>query len=271
MSLTRIALRIAAVEAVKGRTLVGANVLDTPNGALDIQADGSLRTGEEKSFIAVYTDQGLAENVTGRSLIENGACVITFEIGLSSAMLERDQETGAAVLVGINIPATDRNWEFYLDIVQRQITDALTDPENAWAEVFRGLHYEVLKIEFAGARNADDGQKLAGHQLRLTVALADDPLKGEELAPGSTFLAFLAALEGTGDAVYLEQAETMRALLSGSDMPWLSLQRRHGMTAAELLALGHGPLADDDDRSAPEMESGTVEVDGLVSVTVDEP
>lgn len=39
MSLARIALRIAAVEALKGKTLVGDNVLDSPNGALDVQAE----------------------------------------------------------------------------------------------------------------------------------------------------------------------------------------------------------------------------------------
>ena len=101
MSLCRVALRISAVEAIKGRTLVGGNVLDTPNGALDIQADGSLRTDEEKPFIAVYTDQGKAEGVTGRSLVENGLCDVVFETGVLSISFKICQPY--AVLKGLLI------------------------------------------------------------------------------------------------------------------------------------------------------------------------
>jgi len=268
MSLTRIALRIAAVEALKGRTLVGANVLDSPNGALDIQADGTLRTDKEKPFIAIFTDQGKAENITGRSLTENGACDIIFEMGVSSAMFQTDPVTSETVMIGINIPATDSSREFFLDVVQRQIRDALTDPDNPWAEIYRGLHYRVLKIEFAGARNTDDGQKLAGHQMRLTVDLADDPVRGEPLAATSAFLRLIEALEADGNPDHAEQASKLRSAISGTYEPWEILQRRHGMTADELLALGHGPLAQDEDRATPEMEAGTIEVDGSDPVTV---
>lgn len=271
MSLTRIALRIAAVEALKGRTLVGANVLDSPNGALDVQADGTLRTAEDRPFVAIYTDQGRSENISGRSLTENGACDIIFEMGISSAMLELNKETGETAMVGIAIPASDQASEFFLDVVQRQIRDALVDPANPWAEIYRGLHYRVLKIEFAGARNTEDGQKLAGHQMRLTVELADDPVRGEAMDPGAPLLKFLDALEASGDEVYETQAATMRSLLSGSAEDWEQLQWRQGMTAAELLALGHGPLASDVDRSTPPLESATIDVENFNTVTVDEP
>lgn len=269
MSLTRIALRIAAVEALKGKTLVGNNVLDTPNGALDIQADGTLRSDKDKPFISVYTDQGKAENITGRSLTENGLCDIIFEMGVSLAMLETDEETGVTTMVGINIPASDRNQEFFLDIVQRQICDALTDPANEWADLYRGLHYRIVKIEFAGARNADDGQRLAGHQMRLTLDLADDPIAGEPLDPGTPFMRFLTALEAAEG--YSEQVSVIRGLIGGSRETWEQLQRRNGMTAAELLALGHGPLASDVDRSTPPLESATIDVENFKTVTVDQP
>lgn len=267
MSLARIALRIAAVEALKGRTLVGENVLDTPNGALDIQADGSLRTGEERPFVAVYTTSGKAEGITGRSLLENGACEIVFDIGVSSAMLDTNEE-GETVIVGINIPASDRNQEFFLDIVQRQICDALTDPDNAWADIYRGLHYRVMRIEFAGARSADDAQKLAGHQMRITVELIDDPLNGEMPDPESPFMSFLGAMEASDNPEYVEQAAKIRALLNGSPLSWQAIQRRHGMTGAEMQAMGHLPLFVEDDGSVPGMETGTIEVAGLNVVEV---
>lgn len=266
MSLMRIALRIAAVEALKGRTLVGNNVLDTPNGALDIQADGSLRTEEDKPFVSVYTDQGRAENIAGRSLTENGLCDIIFEMGISSAMLQIDEDSEETVLVGINIPGSDRNREFFLDIVQRQISEALTDPDNAWADIYRGLHHRILKIEYAGARNADDGQRLAGHQMRLTVDLGDDPEKGVPLDPRSAYMRFLAALEASSDLSYAEQAAMMRSLISGSAEDWKALQRRHGMTSDELDALGYEAPVVGDDGSVPEIETVDIDVYGLSTV-----
>lgn len=268
MSLARIALRTAAVEALKGQTLVGGHVLDSPNGALDIAADGSFRTDEDSPFISVYTDIGKVEKVTGRGLIENGLCDIVFEMAVASAMTEVNDDTGVSTLVGIAIPASDRSFELFLDLVQRQIFDALNDPDNAWAEIYRGLHYGVRKIDYAGARNTEDGQRLAGHQIRLTVDLIDDPVKGEALDPASPFMRFLGALDASSDPVYQTQASTMRSLLAGTNETWQALQRRNGMTAAELLALGLGPLAQDENRSTPRMAAGTIEIDQSEPVTV---
>ncbi len=241
MSLMRIALRIAAVEALKGRTLVGLNVLDTPNGALDIQADGSLRTEEEKPFVSVYTDKGGTEGVTGRSLTENGLCELIFEIGISSAMLQVDDDTEETVIVGVGIPGSDRNKEFFLDIVQRQIADALTDPGNVWADIYRGLHHRIVKIETAGARNTEDGQRLAGHQTRLTVELGDEPEIGKALDPSFAFSRFLDALDASEDKSYRGQAATMRGLLQGSGSDWEAIQRRNGLTTAEVEILEYMP------------------------------
>lgn len=270
MSLMKIALRISAVEALKGRTLVGANVLDTPNGALDIQADGSLRTAEEKEFIAVYTDKSVTEGVVGRSLTENGLCEIIFETGISSAMLKIDDDTEETVIVGINIPGSDRNKEFFLDIVQRQIADALTDPENEWADIYRGLHHSIIRIDTAGARNTEDGQRLAGHQTKLTVALGDEPEIGVPLDPRSAFIRFLEALEASDDKSYQGQAAMIRSLIGGSVEDWQALQRRKGMTTAEMIAVGCGPLATDLDEVAPVSEV-TIEVDTFNTVRVADP
>lgn len=268
MSLARIALRIAAVEALKGRTLVGDNVLDSPNGALDIQADGQLRTDEERPFISIYTDSGSAENVVGRSLIENGTCVLVIEAGISMAMTELNEETGASQIIGIAIPASDRSFEFFLDVVQREVLDALTDPDNAWAEIYRSLHTRVMKLEIGGKRNADDGQRLAGHQTRITLELMDDPLRGEPLPPSGPFARFLEAMMASDDDVYKKQAARLMTLVGGNDPDWKTLQRRHGMTAGQLLSLGRGPVAGDVDRLTPEMTTGRLEAGGATAEEV---
>ncbi|WP_203566182.1 hypothetical protein [Aurantimonas aggregata] len=263
MSLARIALRIAAVEAIKGHTLVGSKVLDSPNGALDIAADGTMRTDEDRPFVSVYTDNGTVEGMTGRSLVDNGSCVLVIEAGISMAMTETDEQTGVSQIVGVAIPASDQNFEFFLDLVQRQIIDALSDPDNEWAEIYRGLHYRVTKVEIGGKRNSDDGQRLAGHQTRITVDLIDDPVRGEPIDPGTPLARFFAMLDASADPVYQAQAQAMLDIVGGSDPDWKILQRRHGMTAAELLALGRGPIAQDELRETPEFIVGAVEVDGV--------
>ena len=260
MSLARIALRIAAVEAIKGKTWVGDNVLDSPNGALDIQVDGRLRTEQEKPFISVYTDYSKNEDIRGRSLTETGTCDLVIEIGVSTAMLEKDRQTGQTRLVGIDIPASDRNREFFLDIVQRQIFDALNDPGNEWSDIYRGLHRDLLRVEFAGARSTDDGQRLTGHQIRLTVDLVNDPVKGVVLKPQSPFRRFLNAIEETGDAVYGRQAQTMRGIIEGVQTGVDGAVRRYGLTRDEAGAL---------QMAAPDGVDEDTDIAGVVSAYPD--
>lgn len=260
MSLVRIALRIAAIEAIKGRTIVGANVLDSPNGALDISADGEISSDEKRPFVSVFTDGGVSEDITGRSLVENGMCSLVIEAGVSFAMTETDPDTGASTITGMGIPASDSTLEFFLDIVQRQVRDALSDPDNEWAEIFRDLHNSVSKIEIGGRRNVGDGDRLAGQQTVITVSLIDDPVIGQPLASGSPLARFFAKLSTSDDPNQQAQAQTMLTLLGGAAPDWKVLQRKHGLTASELLALGQGPLARDLERATPVMTTGTLEV-----------
>ncbi|WEK04560.1 MAG: hypothetical protein P0Y65_20690 [Candidatus Devosia phytovorans] len=249
-------MRISAVEALKGRTLVGSNVLDTPNGALDVQADGSLRTDEERPFISVFTDASEGDD-TERGMYGGALTDIVFEMGISMPMVETDQETGISTVVGINIPASDGAFEFFLDIVQRQIVNALSDPDNAWAEIYRDLFTNVVKTKYVGARNSEDGQRLAGHQLRLTVDLCGDP-SGSAIEPGSALARFLETLDGSDDAVHADMAEAMRATIDGSALEWETIQRKLGLTRGQVDALGLGPLNDD----AGEMSDISIEVEG---------
>lgn len=216
MSLARIAIRIAAVEALKGKTLVGDRVLDSQISALEADADGNIQIDEETPFIAVYTDAGstINEEIADNWMTANGETELVFEIGITAAMMETDPDTGVAAIVGIGIPSTDRNLEFFLDMTARQIADALRDEGNAWASIFRSLYYHVVKIERLRAASEAKGVRLAGQQIRLAVHILDDPLKGDEdPATVAPFLAFLDAMDASGNAEYVKQSEMMRTAL----------------------------------------------------------
>lgn len=216
MSLARIAIRIAAVEALKGRTLVGERVLDSQIAALEADADGNIQIEEEAPFIAVYTDAGstVDEDIADNLLIANGETEVVFEIGITAAMMETDPETGTSTIAGVGIPSTDRNFEWFLDMTARQIADALRDENNAWAGIFRGLYYHVVKIERLRAASEAKGLRLAGQQIRLALHIVDDPLKNDEdPEKAAPFVAFLDAMEASGNAEYVTQAAMMRTAL----------------------------------------------------------
>lgn len=235
MSLIRIAARIAAVQALKGNTLVGDNVLDSEIGALDVTADGDVRTDEDKPFITVYTDTGTTKNANGelRAMLMNGETEFLFEAGITAAHTETDQETGESTLIGIGIPATDSAFEFHLDMVARQIGDALTDPENAWADVFRKFTRSFIAVERMRVSNDNQGVRLAAQQVKITVDLIVDPPRGVALNAAHPLAVFFALAADLDDVNVATQVALMQAQLAGTDLPWLADMRRYGMTRTE--------------------------------------
>lgn len=245
MSLVRIALRIAAVQALKGRTDVGSNVLDSQLGALDVTADGKLRTDQGKPFVTVYTDAaraGQGEDMPSgmdldlRALTVNGATEIIFEAGITAAMVETDPETDEAVIAAIGIPSTDANLEVQLDVIMRQIGDALSDPASEWAEVFRSLCPRFIRIERSRTGSAE-GQRMAAHQLKITAELLADPIKGQELRSTSSMAKFLVLADTLADPDLQTQVAVIRAAIAGQEYSWQTVRRRYGLTGDEADAM----------------------------------
>lgn len=251
MSLNRIAARIAAVQALRGRTLVGDNVLDSQIGALDVAADGSLRTDEERPFISIYTDAAKidGDEAALRAFVVNGETEFVFEAGVTAAHVETD-DTGVSTIYP-GIPGTDAAFEVHLDLTMRQIGDALSDPENEWAEIFRKFISHFVKVERARTSGAENGVRLAAQQLRVTAVLRPDPVRGVELKPAHPLAMFFAKAATVTvpnpahdpddenspatipDPVVAAQVALMQAQLSGAEYEWQSMMRRYGLTRTE--------------------------------------
>jgi hypothetical protein len=231
MSITRIAVRMAAVQALKGVTLVGDNVLDSEMGSLEVDADGTLRSGEDKPFITVYTDAASTKDNdnTMRAMTVNGATDIVFEAGITAAMTETDPVTDQTKLIGVGTPATDQGLEFHLDMVVRQIGDALTDPENIWGQIYQRFIQRMISVDRARTSGADAGVRLAGHQIKVKVDLMSDPVKGT-VKESSALAAFFEAADGVDDAAFQAQIAFMKAQLSVDPADWKGAMQRYGMT-----------------------------------------
>ncbi len=242
--LGRIALRWSAVEALKGATIVGSNVLDSEIGALDVGADGAIRTDQEKPFISVYTEGSKQEgsNPGGgadlRSLHISGPTDIVIEFGVTAAMVETNNETGESQIVGLQIPATDANLELLLDIIERQVVNALTDPNNAWAEIFRKLHATTLTIHRRRTSSAE-GTKVAARQMAISLELLPDPIYGEPIAPTSAWAKFFAKLATDTSPEAVKKLAALQALLGNPDDRLASetQRQRFAMTLEEVRAM----------------------------------
>lgn len=237
MSLVRIAARIAAVEALKGNTLVGDNVLDSEIGAFSQGADGATRTDEDRPFIAVYTDGSENKENALRSMSVNGVTDFIFEAGVTTTMTVTDPDTLETVVMP-GIPATDKAFEFYLDMIARQIADTLTSPDNAWAEVFRGLTSTFHGIKRARTSSDSSGVRLAGQQITVSAVLVNEPARGVALAETHGLSKFFALASTLPDPVVATQIALMQAQLSGTVSDYKIMQQRFGRTNAEAAATG---------------------------------
>lgn len=120
MSLTSLALRTAARQALIGATAAGANVFDT-GGRIE-------ETGQDLPQFSIVIDTVW---VKGRQL------ALSLTIAIHVRMLVDDEENGliAPWLVAPTSPQAERA----LDIVAHQAVAALKQGRSCWAKAFRGL------------------------------------------------------------------------------------------------------------------------------------
>lgn len=240
MSLVRIALRFAAVQALKGRTLVGDNVLDSEIGVIDINADGALDINKEKNrpFIAVYSDASLTGGTETdlRSLTQNGDIELIFETGVTAAMVDIDDD-GRSLLIGLGIPDTDRAMEQQLDLVVRQIFVALTDPSNEWAQIVLQLTRQFTQVRRGRVSTGENGLRRAAQQITLKASLIADPVWGADITLQSAFGRFMAKLEAMPEKENIRLAQMLREHIGtrGDDVD--INQRRYGLTFDEMNAM----------------------------------
>lgn len=234
MSLAMMALRIAAVQALKAAgTLVGDNVLDSQISAIDQTADGRLRSDLPRPFIAVYTDAAKSQDLGQTGLRSNGRVDIVFNCGVSVTMAETNKETGESQIVDL-FPATDANLEAVLDALDVQISRALIDPDNPWAQVFGDFVQTYVALEHVRSSSAAENVRLAAGQMKLTVEVLADPRHGQPLAAGGVWRRFIALL-AEHDA---PQLALFQRLLGDAEIgAYEEFERLTGMTTADAQAL----------------------------------
>ncbi len=160
MSLNRLALRIATVLALKGRTHAGDAVFDSRNATID-----EIAQDQAVPVISVYTDEDQPGDERQINLV------------IECAVSVLEQKDGKEPQLWT--PTTDPMLELNLDLMEAEIADALAEPENEAADIWRTLAPHIIKTSSQrGMFGVEADQRLAARQRLLTVRLLNDTQGG---------------------------------------------------------------------------------------------
>jgi hypothetical protein len=237
MSLSRLAMRIAAARAVKGETLAENRVYDSAIDPIDLTI-----AENRQPILVVMTDEHEAIP-TGRDLFHTDAsCDVIIEAAIASRV-EIEGE------VGITIPHTDEGMELVLDMMEHQVIAALTRERTAWSRVWMKLVPRVKRRLSRRGASAEGGVRFAARQIVLTCDLIEAPTDGAAIPDGSAWADVLAVMED--DDALQPIAGLLRATIEGEPIAdWKRAANMLGIHMAAVNALGLGPVLDEEEDPA---------------------
>jgi hypothetical protein len=237
MSLTRLVMRLAAARALRDRTLAGARVFDSAVDPID------QTIAETRQPLLVLTTDEHALDVTGRDL-GSGAhrCDLVIEIAIASRV-EVPASDGDGGQITIAIPHTDEGMELTLDIMEHQVTRALTRDDTAWSRAWMKLVPRVTQRLSRRGASSENGIRFAARQLVLTCDLVDTPVTGGTIAPNSAWGDVLVLMEA--DPILANIASLLRAEMDGTSLAdWRRAAQTLGVPLEVADQIGIGPVAD---------------------------
>ena len=165
MSLSRLAMRVAAARALKGATLAEARVFDSAVDPID------QTIAETRQPILIVTTDDHEVEVTGRDLGHgNISCDLVIEAAIASRV-ELNTPDGDGGEVTIAIPHTDEGMELALDVMEHQVMAALTRERSDWSRVWMKLVPRVSRRLSRRGASVEKGVRFAARQIVLTCDL----------------------------------------------------------------------------------------------------
>lgn len=261
MSLTRLAVRIAAVHALRDMTLAEGRVYDSSLTPLD-----AAIKEQPLPFLMVTTDMHDRE-VTGRDLSHGEDTLdLVIEVAIASRVTVK---TGEGEEDQIVIPNTDAGMELTLDLIEAQISSALTWHQTTWAGIFGALVPRIIKRSSRRGASAEDGNKFAARQIVLTCDPLADPITGQPIPEGLAWDRFLTAIEGDADLAPL--APVLRLHIEGAVVPtWEAIGRSLAISPEVVDALGLAPAVLSDAGAAVQMDEVIAAQDGAEDIALTE-
>jgi hypothetical protein len=230
-------MRLAAARALRDQTLAGVRVFDS---AVD-PIDQTIAENRQPLIVLTTDEHGL--DVTGRDL-GSGAhrCDLVIEIAIASRV-ELPASNGDGGQISIAIPHTDEGMELTLDIMEHQVTRALTHDDNAWSRAWMKLVPRVTQRLSRRGASSENGIRFAARQLVLTCDLVDTPVSGDTIVPNSAWGEALALMEA--DPILANIANLLRTEIDGTDLAdWRRAADALGIPLEVANHIGIGSIAD---------------------------
>lgn len=169
MGVVRQLIQVAVTEALRGRTIAGNIVHDSL-----IKALPQIMNGEVHPVVAVSIEDCISQD--GDGLFRTDASMtLMLQLAIAKSVTVSVVEGEEALEIG----DTDAALEASLNLLDRQWRIALSDPLNAWAELFRQLVPHVGKVSDIRLTDPETGRKHAARIVEITIAPIAEPFPGQ--------------------------------------------------------------------------------------------
>jgi hypothetical protein len=179
MSIVRQLIQICMVEAFRGRTVAGDNVLDS-----NITAIGRLEFEGEAPVIAASVEESDQNEKNSRGFFGRPAelkLYVQTAVAVKGTYLvvtgdgpDQEQEL-------VEIGSTDAAREATLNILERQWKQALIDPANAWGNRFLQLVTDIGRVQDTRITDPEGGRKYAARVYEISGTAIPEPDFGQAL------------------------------------------------------------------------------------------
>jgi hypothetical protein len=261
------------VRLLKGKTLCGDAVFDSPSQPADLQIQD-----QQAPFIGVYTDD--ADVTLHENSLAGGTSrvYLILECAVGEQMaVDQDQDEDKTHGQGggddepatprLRLQETDDARELMIGLVARQANQAFLATDNQWAELWRILVPTRVSVEVRRGGpplNRDaPAIRFASRVMRYTLEILDDPVWGQPL-PEGFWTDFLAAIEADAD-FGSDVAELLRAQFeypAGPLPSWRVAQKLLTITRPAIAAIGLAPVVIPDETEAPMARQGRLDPGG---------
>ena len=249
MSLVSLALRVAIVQAVKGRTVAGDRVFDSAIETLD-----EIITSSPAPIVIVSIDEAETSAASGMTLLSApDRLTILIEAAVAEAVTTVGTDDAGAE-TAVVVRAASEGLEATLDILHRQMARALLTPIGApWSDLWRRFACRIARIERKRGGGADKGTRFASRFLLVTVEPIDDPGFGE--AAPEPWSDLIAAMRGGADLAGLAAVMEAEITAPAGLADWRRVQALLGVSEETVRGTGIAPPYADDPEAPPVIES----------------
>lgn len=192
MSLAKLPLRLAAVQALRDRTWAGPAVFNSVIAPLATKVEDAAGL----PFLVVYTDDSTASGVT-LSARDHTAFRPTVDLVIHAAVAT--EFAGIAGGGQIRLAASDAALEAQLDILEAQILAVLQRAADPWCDLFRAFVQDRGEMRSRRGASARKGLRFAAREIVLPIGSVADPSGAGPEYPWSIATEVFAADPETAD------------------------------------------------------------------------